>query len=347
MKPVSEWDEAYIMSLPVGEFDWLETKGCRSLDLTIPNVMESAVLETISKEVSAFANSGGGTLIYGLTDPKAGDTEWHVDDGGVDVMVKKSGTKEWLETVIPHQMEPALEKFNIYAIGPSGPDSKIGQGRSLFVVEIPDSEQAPHQAKDYKYYARVASRAQPIRHRQVVDIMNRRQHPVLDLRFKLKLRGMKTQASGQKQPTQSSNTFIEMVLGAMPEERLFSDIPALEIAVFNNGRVFAEYVNLTVFVPVELTPEEVVFSRIMFRHQSDIRNLNGRDYHRYIISNNFGGSPSPILPSLGIKYYLPLRPSVFVDDTPSVNDSIFWWVQADNSPVTSGWIALNDIEVND
>ena len=94
MKPVSEWDEAYILSLPVGEFDWLEAKGRRSLDLTIPNVTEDTVLATISKEVSAFANSGGGTLIYGLTDPKSGDTEWHVDDGGVSVTVKRGGTKE-------------------------------------------------------------------------------------------------------------------------------------------------------------------------------------------------------------------------------------------------------------
>ncbi len=111
MKPVAEWDEAYLMSLPVGEFDWLETKGRRSLDLTIPTVSESAVLETISKEVSAFANSGGGTLVYGLADPKPGETEWHVDDGGVSVLVKKNETKEWMETIIPNQMDPPLEKL--------------------------------------------------------------------------------------------------------------------------------------------------------------------------------------------------------------------------------------------
>ena len=347
MKPVSEWDEAYILSLPVGEFDWLEAKGRRSLDLTIPNVTEDTVLATISKEVSAFANSGGGTLVYGLIDPKAGDTEWHVNDGGVSVTVKRGGTKEWLETVIPNQMDPPLEKFNVYAIPPSGPGTKIDEGRALFVVEVPDSQQAPHQAKDYKYYSRVASRAQPIRHRQVLDILSRRQHPEIRLRFRLNLRGSRTQEEGEKQSLPDATDFLEAITSSRADERLAANIPALEVAAFNSGRTYAEYVHITVYIPVELTPEETVFSSITFKHLSAIRPMNGRNYQRYMLSNYGKSGTEPLLPSLGVKYFLPLRPSIFSDGTLTVNDNLLWFLQADHGPISSGVIALSDTEIRD
>ncbi len=347
MKPVSEWDEEYILSLPVGEFDWLEAKGRRSLDLTLAAVTENAVLETISKEVSAFANSGGGTLVYGLTDPEPGETEWNVDDGGVDVMIKKNGTKEWLETVIPNQMEPPLEKFNVYAIPPSSPNTKIQQGRALFVVEVPDSPKAPHQAKDYRYYSRVASRAQPIRHRQVLDILNRQQHPELGLRFRLKLRGKKADSEGQGERSTHPATVEEAILSAFDTERLFADIPALEVAVINNGRTYAQYFTLTIHVPIDLSPEKVVISKVTFRQPSVKRSLYDREYHRYMASNYGPGATGPVLPTLGQKFYFPMRPSIFNEAGIAANGIIIWVLQSDNSPVKEGFIMLSEIQVDD
>ena len=229
-----------------------------------------------------FANSGGGTLIYGLTDPEPGETEWNVDDGGVDVMIKKNGTKEWLETVIPNQMEPPLEKFNVYAIPPSSLGTNIRQNRALFVVEVPDSPKAPHQAKDYRYYSRVASRAQPIRHRQVLDILNRQQHPELKLRFRLKLRGKKAEATGQKEQPSHPATTEEAILSALDSEKLVADIPSLEVAVLNPGRTYAQYFSLTIHIPVELTPEKATLSNVTFRLPSVKRTLGEREYHRYM-----------------------------------------------------------------
>ena len=335
MKPVAEWDEGYILSLPVGEFDWLEAKGRRSLDLTLPNMTEDTVLATISKEVSAFANSGGGTLVYGLTDPKAGDTEWHVDDGGVSVSVKKGGTKEWLETVIPNQMDPPLEKFNVYAIPPSGPGTKIGEGRALFVVEVPDSQQAPHQAKDYKYYSRVASRAQPIRHRQVLDILSRRQHPKMVMEL-----------------------VLEHVMVGDGRDIVMEGL-ALLVTAKNVGRVYGEYVTVVIQLPIQLLDHEMldaehVIDREGVRLQEvrlqnttrDVVDLVGERPHR---TRKYGPARfDPILPGM-IKSW-----SVWLQDDFSAyafpgerlqNEIIRWEVFADSSPTEAGVARITELTI--
>ncbi len=69
MKPTSEWDLNHILQLPPGEFDWLEMKGRKALDFSLSSVDENKVLDELSKQVSAFANSGGGVIVYGITAP--------------------------------------------------------------------------------------------------------------------------------------------------------------------------------------------------------------------------------------------------------------------------------------
>lgn len=66
MKPYAEWDEDYILGLPPGEHDWIEFKDSRSLDFSLPSGNENNSLKTLSKQISAFANSGGGAVVYGI-----------------------------------------------------------------------------------------------------------------------------------------------------------------------------------------------------------------------------------------------------------------------------------------
>src|SRR5688572_23725116 len=130
MKPTREWNEKDVLDLPLGEFDWFEAKGRRAIDLTLPNVRERDILDTLSKAISAFANSGGGVLIYGLQNPDPTKGEWLVDDGGVSTTVK-GDTREWLETIIPNSVDFPLTNFNVYPILP-GPSSQILPGRALY-----------------------------------------------------------------------------------------------------------------------------------------------------------------------------------------------------------------------
>jgi predicted HTH transcriptional regulator len=175
MREPREWDEEYLLNLPVGEFDWLEVKGRRGVDLTLSNVNEQDIRQNLSKAISAFANSGGGTLVLGLSNPKR---YWQVDGGGVDLTVKKPSTREWLEDIIPTLVDLPLNSFNVYVVdNTTSKNSQIITGRGVFIIEIPDSEHAPHQAIDHRYYARIGGKSRPIGHRLVTDIFGRRQYP--------------------------------------------------------------------------------------------------------------------------------------------------------------------------
>jgi hypothetical protein len=65
---------------------------------------------------------------------------------------------------------------------PKAAGSVIGPNKALYIVDVPDSERAPHQSKrDSKYYVRLGGRSQPASHKLIEDIRNRRRHPVLEL----------------------------------------------------------------------------------------------------------------------------------------------------------------------
>jgi hypothetical protein len=241
MKDVRDWKEQDLLNLPPGEFDWFEAKGRRALDLTLGNVKESDVRETLSKAVSAFANSGGGTLCFGIT--MAGN-QWQIDDGGVSLAVITPNTREWLEDIIPRIVEPELSRFNVYEIPTHGKKSRIDTGRAVFLIEIPDSEQAPHQAQDNRYYGRIAGKSKPLGHRFVADIFGRRR----DLQFAMEL---KINAAYE----------YEEVFGLHPyysssaTRKLVRNVE-LRLRATNVGRVYAEYVNCFVYIPTEFAHED-------------------------------------------------------------------------------------------
>jgi hypothetical protein len=176
-KPLEDWDEDDVLALPSGESDGFERKGSKLLDLTLPGVQEGDVLNELAKQLSAFSNTGGGRIFYGVADNGT------VDSGGVAMSVKgRQSTKEWLEDVIPTLTEFEIVGFNVYEIGPKPTNSKIAAGKVLCVVDVPDSDRAPHQsARDLKYYVRLGGKSHPARHRMIEDIRNRQKHPALEL----------------------------------------------------------------------------------------------------------------------------------------------------------------------
>lgn len=167
-----DWDEDYLLSLPQ-EDSTFERKGSHMLDVTLPNTNEGKVRAELAKQLSAFANSGGGRIIYGLTDQGA------IDQRGVARTVKgNQSTKEWLEDLIPTATDPEIIGANVYEVAGSRRGSRINSGKAVFVVDVPDSDRAPHQSKgDFLYYVRVGGKSQPAPHRLIEDIRNRVKYP--------------------------------------------------------------------------------------------------------------------------------------------------------------------------
>lgn len=114
----------------------------------------------ITKDVSSFANADGGIIVYGVAEEDHKPKVITPIDG-------KTFTKEWLENII-QQIQPRIDGVKIF---PIRIDSDIE--KSIYVVQIPRSANAPHMARDHRYYKRINFQSVPMEDYEVKDTYNR------------------------------------------------------------------------------------------------------------------------------------------------------------------------------
>jgi hypothetical protein len=126
---------------------------------------ESKQRDELCKDVTAFANSAGGQIIYGIREDKNLPTEL---DDGADTSI----TKEWIEQVIDSRVQPRIDGLVITPI-------KLAKGLG-FVLTIPQAaSRAPHQAPDKKYYKRQNFQSSPMEDYEIRDTLRRATTPTL------------------------------------------------------------------------------------------------------------------------------------------------------------------------
>lgn len=138
----------------VEESLYLDYKEARALAKT-----DKARLD-ITKDVSSFANSDGGIIVYGVSEQGAKPKEVTPIDG-------REFAKEWLENII-QQIQPRIDGIKIFPIRIEGDIE-----RSIYVVQIPRSANAPHMAKNHCYYKRINFESVPMEDYEVRDTFNR------------------------------------------------------------------------------------------------------------------------------------------------------------------------------
>lgn len=148
----------------------LDYKACDSLERTDGKKNE------ISKDVSAFANSAGGVIVYGMREVNHIVTEL---DGGFDL---NTITKEWLEDVIQGRIHPRIHDVHINPIKLT----THSPGKVVYAVTIPQSNTA-HQAHDKRYYKRFNFKSEPMEDHEIRDVMNRLKFPLLVPKFSTRL----------------------------------------------------------------------------------------------------------------------------------------------------------------
>jgi hypothetical protein len=120
--------------------------------------------DELCKDVSAFANSAGGQIIYGIVEKDRKPVK--VDDGS-DL------SREWIEQVIDSNVQPRLDGLVITPV-------PVGSGRHAYVLTIPQaSGRAPHQAPDKKYYKRQNFQSVPMEDYEIRDALRRATTPEL------------------------------------------------------------------------------------------------------------------------------------------------------------------------
>jgi len=128
---------------------------------------DSKQRDELCKDVTAFANSAGGQIVYGMEEDKNLPTK--LDDGA-----DPSITKEWIEQVIDSRVQPRIDGLVITPI-------QLAKGFS-FVLTIPQAtSRAPHQAPDKKYYKRQNFQSSPMEDYEIRDTLRRATTPALQV----------------------------------------------------------------------------------------------------------------------------------------------------------------------
>jgi Putative DNA-binding domain len=129
----------------------------------------------LCKDVSAFANSAGGQILYGIEEKDRHPMRVQEADG-VDSGVI---TREWIEQVIDSNVQPRIGGLRIKPI-------EVAPGRLAYAITIPAATtNAPHMAPDNKYYYRQNFQSVPMEDYQVRDTMRRATTPELYVRLSL------------------------------------------------------------------------------------------------------------------------------------------------------------------
>jgi len=310
--PPVQWTEAVLEALSPTEHDFQEFKGARF-------VCEGGKLShhfqpNLSKQLSAFANGAGGRIFLGLDDDG-------VVDGGVPMELKGGGTRAWLEDIIPGSVDPPLRNFNVFEVPWPGPgvSTRLREGCAIYVLEIPASDEAPHQAVDHRYYLRIAGKSRPMGHVHIQDVLRRTRHPVIDIARISPYGSPEHQVDDPRGP--------KVVLGF----RAF---------VANRGRNLATHVGVEVSLPRTLVNSEIRGRILGSADRVHLTQKPGQlTFFRY--------HPTPLFPSQEI-FFLQIWIALHSGNADLFRrgrDKLRWRVYADDAPAREGEAPLKRFSV--
>lgn len=282
----------------------------------------------ITKVVSAMANSDGGCVIYGVQ-------ESHEIPSHITPISRKEFRKDWLEQVIGN-IHPNIEGVMVHSVTINDSNDDV-----VYVVEIPQSQRV-HQATDKKFYKRYTSHSVPMEHFEILDVLNRQQHPRVALEFEVVHTHFVTDR--------------EWLLGSA--EDLFDtagDSCVLQVWARNRGSIYAKYVSASIDIPGSMLEE--------FEYDENIHFMfNGDAYCRYTAENVVRADEQIIVlgnvidvPKVGQGNFQPILPELrflltslkLLPDYAFYNShhTVAWKVYADSASPVEGRIDVLDFEI--
>ena len=290
----------------------------------------------ISKDVSAFANSDGGTIIYGIQEDKINR---HLPDS-IDPIDRKEISKEWLEQIIQSKIRPRIRGIKIHSVTVNEEKNQV-----VYAVEIPQSNTA-HQANDKKYYRRFNFNSEPMYDYEIKDILNRTKLPIIDLELEITKKTYEV-----TKPTYGIPSFNigqdGMFQKAEPTKEYKTNY-TLRIWARNNGKILANYLNANIHIPQRFLEEKEdskngiaqIFMENTIRDVVDskiIPTMNGGS-----ASLTYGPSRyDPILPTR----CLHLKDIKLNETFLNSDEKLEWVVFSDNAEPRNGSIKVSKIEI--
>ena len=131
--------------------------------------------EKFSKCLSAFANSDGGVLIWGVKTDHRDQIDRAVDCKPV---AEPEKLRARLQDCLLGATQPPVDGVSLAAV-------LANSGAGFVKCLIPASNKPPHMASDNKYYRRTSNASRQMEHYELEDMFGRRQRPGLKLRLAL------------------------------------------------------------------------------------------------------------------------------------------------------------------
>jgi hypothetical protein len=154
---ITETDIQQLIILKVEESIHLDFKQSGSLEKKDKKKAE------IAKDVSAFANSAGGIIVYGIAEKNhVADSISYVDGNEI--------TKEWIEQVIQTRIQRKIEDLKIIPIRFNNDIEK-----SVYIIKIPESSLAPHMTSDKRFYKRFNFESVQMEEYEIRNLYNRKE----------------------------------------------------------------------------------------------------------------------------------------------------------------------------
>lgn len=198
----------------------------------LPNLGSDKGKRELVKDITAFANTSGGTILYGVGEDKENGSAIvkGIDCSDVDRL------KRHISSIIQGNTDPALVRYEIEAI-------KVSEGSYVIGIDVPKSWNAPHAVKvkkdTYRFYIRVNTENVPM------DIPQIRDHIIANQALAEKIRGFVTERlmslSVNDTPIQLYQT-TKLVLHLVPVDaliqnkhvKLIRDLPPLDRMGYND-----------------------------------------------------------------------------------------------------------------
>jgi hypothetical protein len=308
-----EWEEADLLRLisdQVEESRELEYKASGALGQSDSKKTE------ISKDVSSFAHSVGGTIIYGIQESSGKAPRIPV---ALDEIDPSQFSKERLEDVITSRIHRRIDGIRIKSVELSGTQS----GKVAYVVHIPQSNNI-HQAHDHRFYKRFNFKSTPMEQYEIEDVLNRVMHP-------------KVVAFIEAEVRSNGDPYDE-------DQRISV---SLKIRLSNIGKNIAENVSIQFWIPDGYNPHgqpdllNQNGGRIVDKEGKNVREF--LYYHRQehqVVVPMFPNTSHDVLDGnfAFINLYLFRRKA-----EQAHFDRLTWNVYADNAPTYEGSIPMSDL----
>jgi len=274
----------------------------------------------LSKTVSSFANSAGGTVIYGVKEHDEDDKQ-HLPEK-IEPADRSEVSKESLEQILNSRIRPKIDGLEITPISLEGTDV-------IYAVEVPKSDTA-HQASDHRYYKRQNFSSVPMEDYEVRDVMNRAKSPKIEVECVV----VEEHYVGKLGDPDIDGFEI-------PQNRL------LVVCLENHGQAVAEYVNGTVEIPTEVldtddsAENDAAESRKAILIDNTERDVVDVDMVGANVHERYGASWfNPIQPD-----FRKVAKKINLDRTVDLEGRVEWEVVADDAGARSGVVELSEVEV--